>query len=297
MASSAISEQVRSFYDQHPCGTDFVDPNNGFDEEFFRRYDRYRYEEIPSILEILDRVDWKGKRVLEIGTGLGADAQKIIERGGIYSAIDLTPASVGILRKRFEIFGLKYEGVREMNAEEMDLPDQSFDIVYSCGVLLTSPRIETIVDNIHKKLKAGGQAVIMLYHKNSLNYYVSISILRRIGVFFLFVPFVDRIVSKLTGEDIARLNKHKQNLRKSGLSYLRMKNFIHKATDGPDHPYSTVWTKKSCRKLFSPFSRIDFEVRFINKRHFPLIFDAMPARLAQIIERRLGWSLWIMARK
>jgi len=297
MNRSSITQEVRNFYNQYPCGTDFIFPEDGYDKEFFKRHDEFRYTQNPSLHEIIDDIDVKDKRILEIGMGLGSDAQKIVERGGIYNGIDLTPASVAIVKKRFEVFGLEFESITEMNAVEMTFPSDSFDVVYANGVLLTSPKIEEIVTNIFRVIKKKGIAVIMLYHKNSLNYYISISIIRRLGIFLLYIPFVDQIVSKLTGENIKRLNKHKKNLQQYGISYLRMKNFIHRATDGPFHPYSSVWTKKMCNRLFSNFSNIEYKVRLINKRHFPFVFDAMPHKLENFIEKKWGWSLWIKVRK
>ena len=292
-----ITAQVKNFWNDTPCGTEFVEFKGAYDADYFRRFDEYRFSTIPSILEILHSVDFKGKRVLEIGLGLGADAQKIIEMGGIYNGVDLTENSVEILKKRFEIFSLPYESLRVMNAEQMSFEAESFDIVYSNGVLLTSPKIELIVAEIHRVLRKKGQAVIMLYYKNSLNYYVSIGIIRRLGIFLLFLPYMDRLVSKLTGENLDRLNKHKVNLKTMGLSYLQMKNFIHRSTDGPDNPYSSVWTKKKCAKLFKEFSEIKYAVRFVNKRHFPFVFNIMPKQLERKIEEMWGWNLWITVEK
>ncbi|MFN2515435.1 MAG: methyltransferase domain-containing protein, partial [Pyrinomonadaceae bacterium] len=175
--------------------------------------------------------------------------------------------------------------------------DESFDIVYSNGVLLTSPRIEQIVGHIHRVLKPGGKAVIMLYYKNSVNYQLSIRFIRRLGIFALFFPFVDRMVSVMTGEPIERLNKHRRNLRAQGLSYLKMKNFIHKATDGPDNAYSSVWTKNDCNQLFADFKEIRYETWFINERHFPVLRNLIPHKLMRKIESRWGWNLLIFARK
>ncbi len=46
--------------------------------EFFDRYDAFRYRKEGHILKQLRSVDWREKNVLEIGLGLGADADQII---------------------------------------------------------------------------------------------------------------------------------------------------------------------------------------------------------------------------
>jgi ubiquinone/menaquinone biosynthesis C-methylase UbiE len=288
-------EEIAAFWESNPCGSDFVE-FKGF-EQYFIDYDSFRYAQLPYILDMLDRMDLQRKMVLEIGPGQGSDARQIIERGAIYTGVDLTEESIRRVRTRFELSNIEYRELRVENAEHLTSPDDSFDLVYSEGVLHHSPRIESIVAQIYRCLKPGGQAVIMLYHKDSLNYHFSIRLIRRLGIFLLFLPFVDRLVSVLTGEPLARLNKHKANLRFEGLSYLKMERFIHKATDGPDNVYSSVWTKGDCDRLFSQFSEVRYEASFLNERHFPGIRHLVPGWLKRKIENRWGWNLLIFARK
>lgn len=295
ITSTFSAEEIAGFWENNPCGSDFVEFKEF--ERFFLDYDAFRYMQLPYLLQLLDRLDLRGKKVLEIGPGQGADAQQIIERGGVYTGVDLTEESIRRLCKRFELFNLPYDNLLVQNAEELNLPSEHFDIVYSNGVLHHSPRIQKIVGQLHRCLKPGGQAVIMLYHKSSLNYHLSIRLLRRLGIFLLFIPFIDRFVSRVTGEPLGRLNKHKANLRAEGLAYLSMKRFIHKATDGPDNVYSSVWTKRDCDRLFKDFSEIRYEVCFLNERHFPVIRHLLPGGLKRKIEARWGWNLFIFARK
>jgi ubiquinone/menaquinone biosynthesis C-methylase UbiE len=289
-------EDVAAFYEENPCGGQFVEWTGDW-SQFFRDYDAFRYRHEPHLLTVMKQMDVNGKEVLEIGTGQGADAQKIIEKGGRYTGVDLTEESIKRLKTRFELYGLPYRSLFRMNAEELTLQDESFDVVYSNGVLLTSPRIEKIVAQIHRVLKKGGKAVIMLYHRDSLNYHVSIKVLRRIGIFLLYVPFLDRLIARMTGEPLERLRKHKEILRREGLSYLRMENFIHRATDGPDNVYTSVWNKGMCDRLFSQFSDLRYEVWFLNERHFPVLRSMLPRSLKQKLERKWGWHLYIYATK
>jgi ubiquinone/menaquinone biosynthesis C-methylase UbiE len=290
------SEEIAAFWEKNPVYNDFIRPTGDL-RKFFEVYDAHRFRDVQYILELLDSIDFKGKEVLEIGTGQGADAQQIIKRGGVYTGVDITEESIKRLTTRFKLFGLPYKGLHVMNAEHLTFPNESFDIVYSIGVLLVSPRIEMIVAHVHRVLRKGGKAVIMLYYKDSANYHISIKIIRRLGIFLLYIPFVDRLVSKLTGEPLDRLNKHKANLKAQGLSYLKMENFIHRSTDGPDNPYTSVWTKAECTKLFSNFSMIRYNVRYLNERHFPIIRHLIPNWLKSKIEHKWGWNLLITVTK
>lgn len=295
ITNTFTAEEIAGFWERNPCGSHFVEFREF--ERFFLDYDAFRYAQLPYLLDLFARLDLRGKKVLEIGPGQGADAQQIIERDAIYTGVDLTEESIRRLHMRFELFNLPYENLLVENAEALTLPNESFDIVYSNGVLHHSPRIEKIIAQLYRCLKPGGEAVIMLYHKSSLNYHVSIRLIRRLGIFLLFLPFVDRFVSLVTGEPLERLNKHKANLRTEGLSYLRMLRFIHKATDGPDNVYSSVWTKHDCDRIFKDFSELRYEVCFLNERHFPVIRHLIPRGLKRKIECRWGWNLFIFARK
>jgi hypothetical protein len=101
------------------------------------------------------------------------------------------------------------------------------------------------------------------------------------------------VVSALTREDTHRLMKHLENLKRDGLRYLRMENFIHKATDGPDNVFSSVYSQSEAAGLFSAFRNLSFSKHYLNERHFPVIRNVLPARMKRWIETRYGWHLWI----
>jgi ubiquinone/menaquinone biosynthesis C-methylase UbiE len=288
---SYLTEDIAKFWEEHPCGDDFVQANEW--QQFFLNYDRFKYAVEPHILSELRKLDLKGKRVLEIGLGQGAEAQKIIEAGAIYNGVDITQESVARVKTRCTLFSLPYESLQVMNAEPLDFPDGSFDIVFSHGVLHHSPNIKKIVAEIHRVLRPGGRVVVMLYHRNSVNYQISIRLLRRLGIFLLAVRGVPRIVARLTKEKPERLEKHVTNLKKHGIAYLRLENFIHKSTDGPDNVFSSVFSQSEAAELFSSFKELNFSKHCFNERHFPVLHNFLPASAKEKIASRYGWHLWI----
>lgn len=289
------SKEIEQFWHENPCGQDFVERNQW--KSFYSDYDEYKYRIEPHIPVELSKIDFSGKRVLEIGLGQGAEAQKMIEAGAIYNGIDLTGESVHRLKRRFELFGLPYESVQKCNAEKICFPDNSFDIVFSHGVIHHSPRIAEIVSEIHRVLKPGGQLVLMLYHRHSLNYHLFIKLIRRIGIFLLFVPGFAGFVSKATGEPLNRLLKHRDYLKRDGLFYLRMKNFIHKSTDGPDNVYSSVYSISEAKELLEEFKQLNFSIHLLNERHLFGLQHFLPNGFKKKLESRFGWHLWIKGRK
>ncbi|HVF80716.1 MAG TPA: class I SAM-dependent methyltransferase, partial [Flavisolibacter sp.] len=290
-------EEIKNFWNQNPVGENFVEYGDG-GAAFFKRYDEFRYKTEGHILGELDKIDFKNKDLLEIGIGQAADSEQIVKRGANYYGIDLTETSIQRIKDRFKLYNLPYKEVQIANAEKIPYQDNFFDIVYSHGVIHHSPNIEKIVDEIHRVLKPGGQAVIMLYHKSSFNYHVSISIFRRVGLSLLMVfPFLSRIIQKITGEDVERINEHRKNIRKDGFSYLKMKNFIHRSTDGPLNIYSSVWTAQTAGMLFKKFNRIETSVHFLNERHLLGMQHLISKKLKQKLADKYGWHLWIKAEK
>lgn len=290
------TSDIKQFWNEQPVGSNFVAYQQ--DKSFYDKYDEFRYRTEAHILDELNAIDFKNKKVLEIGLGQGADSMQIINRGGIYFGIDLTEESVRRVKERFRLFDKPYEEVRLANAEDIPYAENSFDIVYSHGVIHHSPNIEKIVSEIYRVLKPGGQAVIMLYHKNSYNYYVSIALLRRAGLLMLLpFPFLAKLISKLTGESVARINRHKFYLKKEGSSYFKMKNFIHRSTDGPDNVYASVWTDRSSKELFQQFDKIETNVHFLNERHLLGFQNLLSKPFKKSIAQKYGWHLWIKATK
>lgn len=290
------SDRIAQFWNEHPCGQDLI-PGDGASESFFRKYDDYKYATEPHIPANIGALSLRGKKVLEIGTGQGAESQRLIESGAEYYGIDLTEESIHRVKTRLDLFGLPYRQLQVMNAENLAFPDECFDLVFSHGVIHHSPRIDAIVAQIRRVLKPGGQAVVMLYHRHSVNYHLSVRVLRRLGVFLLFVPGVAALYSRGSGEPPQRLARHKLLLKQRGLAYLKMESFIHKATDGPENVYSAVFSRTEARALFSRFTSVGFSCHFLNERHLPIIRRLLPRALKAFLEARLGWHLWVYAEK
>src|SRR5262245_10858129 len=181
--NAELKERVRAFWQEHPCGTKFSDAEMG-SREFFDRIEAHRYEKEWHIPAAADFAGTRGLRVLEIGCGLGTDGAQFAAAGADYTGVDLTDAAVDLARRRFELFDLPGTFAKA-DAENLDFPADSFDLVYSHGVLHHTPDTPKSVREIHRVLRPGGRAEVMLYHRGSYNYRVNISLLRRAGVHLL----------------------------------------------------------------------------------------------------------------
>jgi ubiquinone/menaquinone biosynthesis C-methylase UbiE len=275
-----MENEIREFWQTHPCGAELV---GDLSEEsrrqyldFFERYDNYRYTTEAHILKNLDRIGLRDKRILEIGLGQGADAEQIARRGGIYSGVDLTDESVKRTTVRFTLKGLAFERIEQTSALDLPFGDDSFDIVFSHGVLHHIPEIEKAESEIHRVLRPDGRLIVMLYAKWSLNYLLSISVARRLGLLAMY---------GLGSEGNGIYRDHLNNAKKAGIwNYLAMKNFIHVSTDGPFNPYSKVYGLREIGEDFPDFETVETHKEFMHAP--PLPVGGLP--LSSI----LGWHLW-----
>jgi ubiquinone/menaquinone biosynthesis C-methylase UbiE len=156
---------VRDFWEQAACGEQLYLQGLGTDDYLDQARQRYVLE--PYIEKFADFAAWGGKRVLEIGVGLGADHQGFALAGAHLSGIDLTERAVALTRHRLALFGLQSE-LSLGDAENLSYGDGEFDLVYSWGVIHHTPNTPRAVEEIHRVLRPGGTARVMIYHKWSL---------------------------------------------------------------------------------------------------------------------------------
>ena len=116
----------------------------------------------------------RGRRVLEIGCGMGLHTEKLVRAGADVTTIDISQTSVDATARRMEIRGLKAD-VRRMDAEMLEFPDASFDFVWSWGVIHHSAMTGRIVRQIHRVLKAGGESRVMVYNLEGMPAYITMA--------------------------------------------------------------------------------------------------------------------------
>jgi SAM-dependent methyltransferase len=289
-----LKARVRAFWQENPCGTKFADAPPG-SRRFYELVEEHRYQKEWHIPDAAGFKNTRGLRVLEIGCGLGTDGAQFAKAGAIYTGVDLTDAAVELAKKRFELFQLS-GNFRTADAEALDFPNDSFDLVYSHGVLHHTPDTAGAVKEIHRVLKPGGRAVVMLYHRDSYNYRVNISMLRRAGVHLLRWNSGIKLVHLLTGESQEALSEHARLLKKES-SYLNSAEFLSQTTDGAGNPLARVYSRAEARELFRDFSGIELRTHFLNKRWLPILGPMLPRSVEEKMAARWGWHLWIYARK
>lgn len=293
--SGDLKEQVRRFWQAHPCGTKFADAEPGT-PLFYERVEAHRYGKEWHIPAAADFAGARGLRVLEIGCGLGTDGAQFARAGAEYTGVDLTDAAVELARRRFELSGLPGEFCAA-DAEALDFADESFDVVYSHGVLHHTPDMPCALREIRRVLRPGGRAVVMVYHRDSYNYCVNIRLLRRAGAHLLRSEAGLRLAHRLTGEPIESLREHAARLGEDAGAYLRPEHFLSRNTDGAGNPLTRVYSRREARGLFKDFSRVELQTHFLNKRWLPVVGHLLPRPVEARLAARWGWHLWVYAQK
>ena len=295
MANNAdLKQRVREFWQQHPCGTKFSDAEMG-SREFFERVEAHRYEKEWHIPAAANFTATSGLKVLEIGCGIGTDGAQFARAGADYTGIDLTDAAIELARKRFAVSGLRGNFLVS-DAESLDFPDDSVDLIYSHGVLHHTPNIEAAVAEIHRVLRPGGRALVMLYHRGSYNYRVGIRVLRRAGAGLLKSEGGIKIVHRLTGEPIDSLREHAASLRNAN-GNVSAAELLNQSTDGAGNPLARVYSRRAARELFKDFRKVELRAYFLNKRFIPVVGNLLPRSIESALASRWGWHLWIYATK
>lgn len=158
-------KEVHAFWNEASCGEALYLREKS--REGFAEQSRQRYELEPYILDFARFEESKGMKVLEIGVGLGADHQRFSEAGAELYGIDLTERAVTHTRNRLACLGLESR-LEVGDAENLSFIDESFDLVYSWGVLHHSPDTSKAISEVWRVLRPGGTCRIMVYHKWSM---------------------------------------------------------------------------------------------------------------------------------
>jgi SAM-dependent methyltransferase len=289
---------VYAFWNSGACSVHVV-ARCGTEREAFAAYRESRYRTEWQLPAFAGFADARAKRVLEIGCGNGADAVMFAKHGAAYVGVDLTDAAVDATRRHLAAEGL--EGRCGLaNVEQLCYAKESFDIVYSFGALHHTSSPEKAVHEVWRVLKPGGVALIMLYHRHSLNYYARILLYMRLRLLLEILRRSRRGRAIERGEvrgphgnaaEKGIWDAHYANFRRLGWRYLRAKTFVHHCTDGPGCPVAFTFTRRDVARLFRAFTALN-----TSGAHFPF-GRLVPRSIERAFGSALGWHLQIRAIK
>ena len=139
---------------RHPVGT----------EAFFHDLDEYRFDKLRYLPKVVNFSGYRGKKILEIGCGVGLDLVRFAQGGALVSGVDLSDTAIDLTRKNFKFHHLKAD-LCVMNGEKLVFPDHSFDVVYAHGVLQYTANAQAMIDEAYRVLKPYGTFISMVYNR------------------------------------------------------------------------------------------------------------------------------------
>jgi len=256
VADEGLKKQVHDFWNGRPCGTQFTDLEWG-SREFFDSVERERYERQPFMREAVGFDRYRGKKLLEIGCGLGTDILQFARGGAQTTGVDLTEQSIELARSRFRMYGVPGD-FQVADAEKLPFPDGHFDVVYSFGVLHHTPDTPRTIREVHRVLKPGGEIVIMLYHSRSTHLWL--------------------------GYPLAMLGR----LRR-GQGLLSFDGYF-RVYDGEQNPLGKAYNRRQFRSMFREFQGITLESFDPHRPRLPRWIDSGLTSLG----RKFGF--WMLIR-
>jgi ubiquinone/menaquinone biosynthesis C-methylase UbiE len=159
--------KVREYWNSRPCNIRHS-PSPIGTREYFNEVETRKYFVESHIPAFADFERWRGKKVLEIGCGIGTDTINFARHGAMVTAVDLTENSLALAKQRAQVFGLE-DRIRfyQANAEELSsyVPVEPFDLIYSFGVIHHTPHPERVIDQIKQYAKPGTSVRIMVYYR------------------------------------------------------------------------------------------------------------------------------------
>jgi len=244
-----------------PCGAADAEKYGIGSEKFFNEVMGYRYNiYAPWLKKAIVRLEVRNKKILEVGCGMGMDLLQFAKRGAKVVGIDLVSYHIELAQELFKmkISSRNYE-IFQADAESLPFKNESFDLVYSFGVLHHTPNIKKAIREIWRVLKPDGKVMVGLYHRNSYYYWFNL---------FFIQGIIKRRLHKMTMDEILRRTEFSRSEAK---------------------PLVKVYSRRDCYVLFKDF--INVKVRtyhFTNDQIFPSHINPFFSKYLSCFDF-LGW--------
>jgi ubiquinone/menaquinone biosynthesis C-methylase UbiE len=260
----AYKDQVQHQWNNNPVGSETARTGQPRSLEWFLEVEKYRYGSYaPWMPEVMEFAAHAGEQVLEVGGGMGTDLAQFARHGAIVTDVDLSEGHLQHAQENFRLRGLTGRFVHH-DAESLPFDDNTFDLVYSNGVIHHTPNTAQAVAEIFRVLKPGGRVIAMVYAENSLQYWRNL-------VWHYGMKSGD-LASRSMAEIMSRTVER---------------------TGNDARPLVKVYTKPRLRALFKAFA----DIRIVQRQISPELVPRRLRALLSVVERLAGWNLIIKATK
>lgn len=253
-------------WSNRPCGA--LAGSSEYDLGYFEAVERERYEHYaPWMRKFINFDSYAGKRILEVGVGLGTDLVQFAKQGADVYGIDITPRHLELAARNFEVRGMR-ANLKYAAAAALPFESDSFDVVYSFGVLHCTDNTVRSISECHRVLRPGGQLILGVYHTYSF--------------FHAYTIFVTGVV--------------RGNLQRLG--YRGLMSLIESGADGVKFvPLVKTYSRRQLQNILEDFSAVRFDVRHLTPNDFGALRRFVPELLAERAGRHIGWYIFARAIK
>jgi len=264
-------EKIKGFWDRRPCNIRHSEAKVGT-KKYFDQVEERKYFVEPHIPDFARFSKWKGKKVLEIGCGIGTDTINFARAGAKVTAIEISQKSLDLAKKRAKIFGLQNKIKFYLaNAEELSkiVQIEPYEFIYSFGVIHHTPHPEKVIKEVKKYCNQNTTVKIMIYYRYA---WKVLWILLKFGESAFWN--LDRLIAK-----------HSEAATGSPVTY--------------------VYSKDQARKLLKGFKILDMRIDHIFPYSIPeykryqykkvWYFRYLPKEFFRRLETHFGWHLLITA--
>ena len=260
-------EAIRQ-WSNDPCGAVAAGPLTPGSREYFARIEQNRYEEYaPWMARVFPFAQSRWLTVLEVGCGLGTDLVQFARGGATCYGIDLSPVHLDLAQQRFRLEKVTTR-LAQADCEQLPFASESFDAVYSFGVLHHTPGTQQAVNEIHRVVRSRGTAWVSLYHRCSAFFWMAL--LLRKG---------------LVGGELFR----------RGWRGLLAEVEYREHSDAM--PLVRTYTRRRARRLFGAFTQVDIVTHHLEPSHFLFLGRWLNDDAIRRLEPHLGWYLVVRAVK
>ena len=267
-------DRVRTYWDGRPCNIRHS-PKPVGTREYFDEVEARKYLVEPHIPAFAEFERWQGKRVLEIGSGIGTDTINFARAGAGVTAVDLSEKSLDVARRRAEVFGVSDRiSFIHSNAEHLTAGAPGYDLIYSFGVLHHTPHPKQAVIQTEYFARKGTEFRFMVYNRDSW---------KVLGIWLSrFYKGVDLFAT--TDELVAR---HSEAETGCPVTYTYTPQSIRRLLAGTRWRITSIETAH----IF-PYRVADY-VQYRYVKAFP--WNVTPGPMFRWMERQCGWHLLVKA--
>lgn len=261
-------EEARRLWNAHPCGAG--ERGSGVPSlDFFNAVKRRRYEVTDTwIKKTMNFNMAKGKKLLEIGFGIGTDLLMFCEGGAEVYGIDIAEEHCRLAKRNFELHQRQGE-LRLCDGADIDFPSNYFDYVYSLGVLHHTPDTVRCISEAYRVLKKGGLLILGIYYTYSAFHLLNL---------LLYQGLVQKKLMKM--------------------GYRGLMSTVEYGADGINfRPLVKTYSKAELRHLLSDFSSVEFKIAHFKREHIPYFGRFIALSWEEKLGSLFGWYVIAFARK